>query len=131
MWDSCYESLERLKVDEGSGCILAHCMGLGKTFQVITLLHTLFSYEEMNTKHVLVVCPTSTVANWKKEVKIAFKHFSDEKLNIITIVDKREVSQKYSIVKRWYLLKKCVLVLGYECFETLTNETKLEKVGFT
>ncbi|XP_018577757.1 transcriptional regulator ATRX [Anoplophora glabripennis] len=130
MWDSCYESLERLKVDEGSGCILAHCMGLGKTFQVITLLHTLFSYEEMNTKHVLVVCPTSTVANWKKEVKIAFKHFSDEKLNIITIVDKREVSQKYSIVKRWYLLKKCVLVLGYECFETLTNETKLEKVGF-
>lgn len=34
MWDSCYESVSRLKADQGSGCILAHCMGLGKTFQV-------------------------------------------------------------------------------------------------
>lgn len=36
--------------------------------------------------------------------------------------------QKYDIVKKWYLYKKGVLVLGYECFETLTNENKLEKI---
>lgn len=34
MWDICYESVARLKETPGTGCILAHCMGLGKTYQV-------------------------------------------------------------------------------------------------
>jgi hypothetical protein len=34
MWDACFESLERAENTKGSGCILAHCMGLGKTLQV-------------------------------------------------------------------------------------------------
>lgn len=34
LWDCCCENLERLKSNPGSGAILAHCMGLGKTLQV-------------------------------------------------------------------------------------------------
>jgi len=37
MWDNVIESLERLKDSDDSaarGCILAHCMGLGKTLSV-------------------------------------------------------------------------------------------------
>lgn len=37
IWDSCCESIAKVKSSPGSGCILAHCMGLGKTLQVCVM----------------------------------------------------------------------------------------------
>lgn len=51
----------------GLGACLADDMGLGKTPQLIAFLLNL-KEQEMLTKPTLVVCPTSVVSNWEREV---------------------------------------------------------------
>lgn len=87
MWATCFESLERAKKTEGSGCILAHCMGLGKTLQVITLIHTLITnYAKTKVRTVLVVCPLSTVLNWVNEFKKWLDDLEGEQINVFEMV---------------------------------------------
>jgi SNF2 family DNA or RNA helicase len=53
---------------KGFGCCIADDMGLGKTVQVISLILKL--KEEKKAKHpVLVVCPTTLLGNWEKELE--------------------------------------------------------------
>lgn len=75
MWDACFESLKKMEENKGSGCILAHCMGLGKTLQVVSLVHTLLTHsDKTNVERVLVICPVSTILNWVNEFKIWLRH---------------------------------------------------------
>lgn len=50
------------------GACLADDMGLGKTIQLIVFLLYL-KQENMLFKPTLIVCPTSVISNWEKEVK--------------------------------------------------------------
>lgn len=34
MWNACFESCEEIGMSTGGGCILAHCMGLGKLTKI-------------------------------------------------------------------------------------------------
>lgn len=52
----------------GMGAIIADDMGLGKTLQVITVLEKLRLDGELDVKQVLVVVPTTLLANWKREI---------------------------------------------------------------
>jgi SNF2 family DNA or RNA helicase len=53
----------------GLGACLADDMGLGKTVQAIAMLLHERASEEQERRPALLVCPTSVVANWRREVE--------------------------------------------------------------
>ncbi|PIU68843.1 MAG: ATP-dependent helicase, partial [Armatimonadetes bacterium CG07_land_8_20_14_0_80_40_9] len=53
----------------GLGACLADDMGLGKTIQLIALLLDDKARQKKKTKPTLLICPTSVVGNWKKELE--------------------------------------------------------------
>ena len=93
----------------GLGACLADDMGLGKTIQLIGFLLNL-KQQKLLTKPVLLVCPTSVINNWEREVrKFAPKldtviHHGDKREQGKTfakeVKDKQLVITSYSLVAR-------------------------------
>lgn len=93
MYDTCYGSIAD-EVKTESGCILAHCMGLGKTLQLITLLHTLIMHpKQLKTKKVLVICPKSTIMNWNEEFKKWLDGIDTKNLKVYYLDDQKLVDR--------------------------------------
>ncbi|XP_022826856.1 transcriptional regulator ATRX homolog isoform X2 [Spodoptera litura] len=130
MWDACFESVKRIKKDKGSGCILAHCMGLGKTLQVISLTHTLLTHGALtDVNRVLVVCPLSTVLNWVNEIKMWLKHAHSEfEVDVYELSRYKQNSERAFQLQQWFE-GGGVCVLGYEMFRNLSadNNKKFKK----
>ncbi|KAG5896421.1 hypothetical protein JTB14_022501 [Gonioctena quinquepunctata] len=119
MWDACFESVERAKKDNGSGCILAHCMGLGKTLQVVALAHTLLTNsKKTKVTKVLVVCPLSTVLNWKCEFKKWVP--SSISLEVYELVSCKKNYERQHVVNEWHE-EGGVLIISYAMFRNLSN----------
>ncbi|GBP37933.1 Transcriptional regulator ATRX homolog [Eumeta japonica] len=125
MWDACFESVKRIKKDKGSGCILAHCMGLGKTLQVVSLTHTLLTHSKLTgVQRVLVVCPLSTVLNWVNEFRIWLKHTESEfEVDVYELSKYKQNSERAYRLQDWFE-NGGVCVLGYEMFRNLSADNK-------
>ncbi|GFP87991.1 protein chromatin remodeling 20 [Phtheirospermum japonicum] len=68
MWENIIQSVRKVRSgDKGLGCILAHTMGLGKTFQVIAFLYTAMRSADLGLKTALIVTPVSVLHNWRYE----------------------------------------------------------------
>ncbi|KPJ17235.1 Transcriptional regulator ATRX-like [Papilio machaon] len=130
MWDACFESVKRIKKNKGSGCILAHCMGLGKTLQVVSLTHTLLTHNDLTgVNRVLVVCPLSTVLNWVNEFRMWLKHAEREsEVDVYELSRHKQNSERAYQLQQWYE-SGGVCVLGYEMFRNLSadNSKKFKK----
>ncbi|CAD7079720.1 unnamed protein product [Hermetia illucens] len=126
MYDNTYGMVDHLKKYRGSGCILAHCMGLGKTLQIVALLHTVINYKELDTSKILVLCPKSTVMNWADEIRRWLGPQKCSNLKIFSFSDtSSSIEEKLKILHEWShsgkpgFRKAGCLLLGYEAFRML------------
>ncbi|MGF1589513.1 MAG: DEAD/DEAH box helicase [Pleurocapsa sp.] len=93
----------------GLGACLADDMGLGKTIQLIAFLLNL-KQQDLLTKPTLLVCPTSVINNWEREVKKfapklnVLVHHGDKRKQGKTfaqqVADKQLIITSYSLVHR-------------------------------
>ncbi|XP_052864770.1 transcriptional regulator ATRX homolog [Anopheles cruzii] len=122
MFDACFESLEQMKESKGSGCILAHCMGLGKTLQVVALAHTLITNSDVTgVKRILVVCPLSTVLNWANEFSIWMKHVrKNSEIDVYEISKSKDNVARANLLMEWHN-EGGVMIMGYDMFRNLAN----------
>ena len=54
--------------DDLRGCILAHSMGLGKTFQTVLFCYLFWVHERR--ARILILAPKVTLANWASEFRL-------------------------------------------------------------
>jgi transcriptional regulator ATRX len=121
MYDTCYGSVSDKVITE-SGCILAHCMGLGKTLQLITLIHTLICHSALKTKRVLVICPKSTIMNWREEFNQWLGGIDSRDLKIYILADQSKLEDRVKRLDEWYSSKRPgVFLINYESFRNMVN----------
>lgn len=120
MWDACFESLEQINSGKvPGGAILAHCMGLGKTLQTITLTHTVLDNRKVGVQRVMVICPVNTVKNWHDEYD---KWLSgDLELDVYEMSKEKDNWSRADRINQWFR-EGGVLIIGYEMFRNLVNE---------
>ncbi|CAF2952071.1 unnamed protein product [Rotaria sp. Silwood2] len=122
LWENVFESVAQIKKDNtGTGCILAHHMGLGKTFQLISFLHAVFKHSDISrTRTCLILCPVNVISNWAAE-------FSYWLSGVRPTIKVYQFSLFKTKSARWERLEKWndkggVMLMGYEIYRRLSND---------
>ena len=90
------------RYQSGVGGILGDDMGMGKTYQTLTLIFSLF--QNSITTNALVLCPLTLVRNWEKEARIIHsKHFRNLDHDVEIIIE--VVTSEMSLSKRTKILQ--------------------------
>lgn len=130
-----YDSVTGVLIPDMFGCIMADGMGLGKTFQCITLMQTLLEQGpecEPLIENAILAVPSSLVRNWANEIK----KWLGDKLNSLVIdngtkaeIDKNiEYFMKPS-VSRFRKRPYPVLIISYETLRMHDYALKGGEVG--
>ena len=88
-------------ISKGFGVCMADDMGLGKTIQVISLILKMKEENKLD-KPVLVICPTTLIGNWMKELQM----FAPSLDAIIYHGAERQLDLKHDIILTTYAIMR-------------------------
>ena len=88
-------------VSKGFGACMADDMGLGKTIQVISLILKM-KEEGLLTKPVFVICPTTLMGNWMKELQM----FAPSVDAVIYHGTERKLDVKHDVILTTYAIMR-------------------------
>ncbi|KAI1286119.1 Transcriptional regulator ATRX -like protein [Halotydeus destructor] len=128
MYSSTIESVKELE-GEGTGCILAHSMGLGKTLQVISFIHTLMTCEKTK-KHIrtaIIVVPVNVTKNWQSEFNnwLFQRNLSD--FLVWELSAEGSNKEKDKALRQWNK-RGGVMIIGHNAFSKLVSTIDNAKV---
>ncbi|RHZ20357.1 hypothetical protein DYB31_001195 [Aphanomyces astaci] len=121
---------------KGFGCILADFMGLGKTLQVITTVHSFLNvmtvydddtsseYAKYNT--ALILAPAICVRNWESEFTKWLSARQLARLQLTTLEADKSISDRLNAILSWHNLGG-VMVMGYEMYRNIVLQATGEE----
>ncbi|KAK1581796.1 hypothetical protein Q3G72_009099 [Acer saccharum] len=118
MWENIIQSVRNVKSgDKGLGCILAHTMGLGKTFQVIAFLYTAMRSVDLGLRTALIVTPVNVLHNWRQE----FLKWRPSEVKPLRVYMLEDVSRerRADLLAKWRA-KGGIFLIGYTSFRNLS-----------
>lgn len=101
-------------------------MGLGKTMQVVALLHTLLSNQELTKcQRVIILLPINVMLNWRTEIE-KWTSQCDYQIPIYdlpigtSILAKEKYKHRLDVIQEWYETGG-VFLMGYQMFSFLVH----------
>ncbi|XP_027203767.2 transcriptional regulator ATRX homolog isoform X2 [Dermatophagoides pteronyssinus] len=104
MYDCTIETFDRLSLNDQSGCILAHSMGLGKTLQVVAFLQAIMNNPiiTIHIRKVLIIIPFNVQKSWIEEFSKWKNEYNQyEPLKIYDLSDAKTIPQRIEVMKKW------------------------------
>lgn len=93
---------------------------LGKTLQIITLVHTLLAHHDLTkVNRVLILVPVNVLQNWMNEFKKWTKH-SEYKIKFDSLYSKQSRELRFDKIENWFD-RGGVLICGFNMFVGLVK----------
>ena len=121
MYANMVETVQKSNESAGEGCILAHCMGLGKTIQTLSFLQAVLCADDLKwCNSALVLCPMNTLHNWLRELSEWLDYLGRKELKTFSLNDAPTPKERVAVLSAWQA-NGGIMVMGYDMYRLLAS----------